>query len=1005
MAMMMSTKRLLLLVAVAAAVSCAQGAGTACDLRCWLSQFDITIPDQQFNTSIVGWFNMSNIWCHGIDFGGMSGSAPYHLHVWNENGTDTSPNSVDLAVWGIGTHCYAHWQYLSKVHRLKEGHLNATVSNSTLNLTLTLTKDADGLASMANVSYCNASIRISQLHFTGGVISDELDALENITTALLSEIISNFACIELEELVYTNVTKALQSINTVIRPYLKPQPPPALPLVNPKTEVLTTNAFVNALDFILDDLLGAKGINSIVNRTTNSTGTLRIKLNATADIPVEGLALLKVGVTQVTVSGLNSWEIIDLLEPVSSFSLFSQTLLNSLSINLTFFIDVTVNSTYLQDPQTLHEEADVALSLSGNELQTLMQVAFEAYRAENFTNAMCRDLHCFLSLFYGNGTALTRLLLNISTASLGILAKGGDLEQDVDATLDAVLALLTGSFESCIPAFLNGFVSGPLLLAANDIIAHGLSNNTCEHIPDSKPEGSTVNWIATPASFGAAIIVFIIITVVGLAVTCVMRQRSSSGYSVYSDSVSDSPYAKTPLLDKPSADEDLEGSSTAPCLLLHPRINIFIRFIMPLLILFNIAIFISSNTSGGAAVHLMVETANDKTVSFEPLFTFNLATSVHDMWIAGIWPLSLLIAGFSGAWPYLKLLLMLFAWIVPRRILPIKYREYSLMLLDALGKWSLLDSYVMVLMLVAFHLVIVFPQHDPDHTTLDGQFSFNILVDPLIGFLTFLLATIMSLVLSHFIVALHRYAEMPSEKEADERGSRIESLCTHAFRFKTAVGKWITTVLITVVLLVSLTLMIMGLTATSFSFEFRGLVGWLLAVIGQDTHSDYSVWGVSLQVPDSSNDPNSFTVRTVQVVFILTAMVMPVCHIVMLLFLWLVPMSRRIQRYSFSLCEVLNAWAALEVFVVSIVAALLEIQQFAQFMVEGKCDGVNAIVEKYFDDIVDGDDTCFDVIATLRRGCWLMFAASVMYIATAVVVMRTCHKALRERGRGKDLIN
>eukprot|EP01105_Mastigella_eilhardi_P004642 TRINITY_DN161_c0_g2_i1.p1 TRINITY_DN161_c0_g2~~TRINITY_DN161_c0_g2_i1.p1 ORF type:complete len:232 (-),score=55.49 TRINITY_DN161_c0_g2_i1:56-703(-) len=204
---MMRTKRLLLLVAVAAAVSCAQGAGTACDLRCWLSQFDITIPDQHFNTNIVGWFNVSNIGCHGIDFGSVS--------IRNENGTDTSPNSVDLAVWGIGTHCYAHWQYLSVVHLLREGHLNATISNSTLHLTLTLTKDTDGL--MANVSYCNASIRISQLHFTGGYISAELDALENEITVLLSEMISYFACIELEELDDTNVTKALQSINTVIR--------------------------------------------------------------------------------------------------------------------------------------------------------------------------------------------------------------------------------------------------------------------------------------------------------------------------------------------------------------------------------------------------------------------------------------------------------------------------------------------------------------------------------------------------------------------------------------------------------------------------------------------------------------------------------------------------------------------------------------------------------------------------------------------------------------------
>jgi hypothetical protein len=72
------------------------------------------------------------------------------------------------------------------------------------------------------------------------------------------------------------------------------------------------------------------------------------------------------------------------------------------------------------------------------------------------------------------------------------------------------------------------------------------------------------------------------------------------------------------------------------------------------------------------------------------------------MWQAEVYPLAILIAVFSGGWPYLKLLLMLVCWFMPLNKLKLKYREKLLVFLDAMGKWSLIDAYVLVLMVVAF---------------------------------------------------------------------------------------------------------------------------------------------------------------------------------------------------------------------------------------------------------------------------------------------------------------
>jgi uncharacterized paraquat-inducible protein A len=89
----------------------------------------------------------------------------------------------------------------------------------------------------------------------------------------------------------------------------------------------------------------------------------------------------------------------------------------------------------------------------------------------------------------------------------------------------------------------------------------------------------------------------------------------------------------------------------------------------------------------------------DYTITTPPLFQFSLGNSVRDMWNAGVYPLSILIAVFSGSWPYIKLVIMLICWVSK---LSIKSREYLLMAIDMLGKWSLIDAFVMTLMMVAF---------------------------------------------------------------------------------------------------------------------------------------------------------------------------------------------------------------------------------------------------------------------------------------------------------------
>ena len=75
--------------------------------------------------------------------------------------------------------------------------------------------------------------------------------------------------------------------------------------------------------------------------------------------------------------------------------------------------------------------------------------------------------------------------------------------------------------------------------------------------------------------------------------------------------------------------------------------------------------------------------------------------------------LSTLIAFLSGVWPYIKLSLMALCWAAPATHLSPLWRERLLRAVDALGKWSYLDTMMLVVFTVAFHIPFDLPSTSP----------------------------------------------------------------------------------------------------------------------------------------------------------------------------------------------------------------------------------------------------------------------------------------------------
>ena len=123
----------------------------------------------------------------------------------------------------------------------------------------------------------------------------------------------------------------------------------------------------------------------------------------------------------------------------------------------------------------------------------------------------------------------------------------------------------------------------------------------------------------------------------------------------------------------------------------HPGVPPFI--VGPCLFFSGMFMYASGNTTVGASVNVSLQLA-ELNITIPPVLTFRWAiryvTCGHY-----VYPLALLILVFSGIWPYAKLVMMLCCWFIPPgRSLP-SSAELKLEALDALGKWSLIDTFVL----------------------------------------------------------------------------------------------------------------------------------------------------------------------------------------------------------------------------------------------------------------------------------------------------------------------
>ena len=109
------------------------------------------------------------------------------------------------------------------------------------------------------------------------------------------------------------------------------------------------------------------------------------------------------------------------------------------------------------------------------------------------------------------------------------------------------------------------------------------------------------------------------------------------------------------------------------------------------------------------------------------------------------------------------------------------------------------------------------------------------------------------------------------------------------------------------------------------------------------------------------------------------------------------PLPRKKQTILYNIAEILNAWSCIDVFVIALIAGVVQIGQFALFLVGDKCDPIDPILKKYFSNILGIHNSCFEVETYLSEGSWLFFSAAVTFFIASFVILKVCRNALNER--------
>ncbi|KAL7427314.1 hypothetical protein ACHAXH_001630 [Discostella pseudostelligera] len=774
----------------------------------------------------------------------------------------------------------------------------------------------------------------------------------------------------------------------------------------------------------MNDLVG-----SFTKRQSNVSGDLYYPgyiFQQDFNLDLNGLnADIEIGISDLRISNLDSLgSPITMLQPVSGES---SVLNNSAMIaagseplraELRLFIKANGSGLDVLDDFVL------GLNLRSVEAMLAMLMQMSEKLFVNFPLKDVMNLNCWMSTIitpvldkYGNrvegpdsGMVVKRLSMAVAEASL-----------DIDCTecsspLVVEMASIVGSDEAIkdtteaanmIFNFMSNLLGGDLFQSKLDRMLAD-ADRKCPHSPLYESNYSGVSYAEMEApteeesayGFLLAIVLVIAISALVVSLFCflarfIIRRR----HHQWMATLNLSQKLELAKMQRQEKEREKDLNSRMSSLVRSEEVPVFLRVFVPVVIFGNVALFVFAG----------------EPFNVDGFYEFSLVKSLIEMWIAGARSLAVIIAIFSGVWPYTKQLMVLFIWFVPTKWVSSKRRSSMLFWLDVLGKWSMVDVFVFIMTLASFGISI----QSPDNLSFlpSSLYSINLLVVPLWGIYAYVLAILISQLLSHVIIHYHNKsvsaAVAAQEAELNLSPSNTsetkEVLRSHQYTLdyeasnkRVVVERRIDWVLSGIVLALTI-LVICGCAFSSFSIEVFGLVGLAVESGNQfkEAKVSYSIFSLANMIMDQARYLNTASdlagLGTLAAVVVITVFLVPLAQAASLMAHWFVPMTKKQRSWNIGLNEVLYTWQYMEVYVISIIITAWQLGGVSEHMINVYCGALKDTLSSlaYYGILNAEDAQCFKVNASVEPGSWVLVAASILlFMLNHFVVRASMQKTL-----------